>query len=321
MLLKSWKSNNLSLEKKINSQEFIYSLFVSQILYLIKESFSGWKEHRMVLFPTLVTIFLCSALLSASLLALRGGTRLLKMEGSFYTIDAFLKDSISNAEISEIQKNFKTEKWLDSLEFISQEEATKIFKNHFSAEMLEMVGENPLPASFKLHMNERYWVPSYLEEWLGILERSGNFDAVQAPLTWARTLAEWKTRLFFWPILGIILLLFTLSLIIGNAVRLSLYSRKVLVENMKYTGASRFFIEFPFVLEGMGLGFVGSLLASLLTITLFSSLGNHFPLLGSALEGKLLPVIVTVISVSFLSAFASLRAVRKFLAKERGVSS
>lgn len=275
----------------------------------------------MVLFPTLVTIFLCSALLCSALFTLRGGLRLLEMEGSFYTIEAFLKDSISETEIDKLKQELKTEKWLDSLEFISKDKAAEIFKKHFSPEMLEMVGENPLPASFRLYMDKRYWVPTYLEEWLLILERSGNFDAVQAPVVWAKTLADWKSSLFFWPILGIVLLLFTLSLIIGNAVRLSLYSRKILVENMKYTGASRFFIEFPFILEGMGLGILGSLVASVLTVILLGSLGAHFPLLGNVFEGIFLPMFLTVLSVSFLSAFASLRSVRKFLAKDRGANS
>lgn len=294
---------------------------MSQLFYLISESFSGWKEHRMVVFPALVTIFLCSVLLCVALFTLRASNRILQTEGSFYTIDVFLKDSVPQEEIKLIEKKLKTEKWLDSLSFISKEDALKIFQRNFSAEMLEMVDENPLPASFKLTMKKRYWSPGILEEWIGILERDEHFEAVQAPLTWAKLLADWKGKIYFFPILGIFLLLFTLVLIIGNAIRLSLYSRKNLVENMKYTGASRFFIEFPFVLEGLSLGFLGSLVAAFLSIISLETISRHFPIVHGIFEGYLLPVGITIVSVSFLSALVSLFSVRRFLLKDKGANN
>ena len=80
---------------------------MSQLFYLISESFSGWKEHRMVVFPALVTIFLCSVLLCVALFTLRASNRILQTEGSFYTIDVFLKDSVPQEEIKLIEKKLK----------------------------------------------------------------------------------------------------------------------------------------------------------------------------------------------------------------------
>lgn len=288
---------------------------------MISEAFRGLNNHRMVVLPTVVTIFLCSILLSASLFVLRGSNRILNLQSSFYTVEAFLNDAVNSEQREQIDKELRSEKWLDSVEYVSEEEAYAVFAEHFSGQMLSMVNENPLPASFKMRIAERYQTPQVLEEWIQILEHTGYYDAVQAPVSFARKLQEWKFRAVFWPSVCVVFLLFTLGLIIGNAVRLSLYSRKILVENMKYTGASRFFIEFPFVLEGALQGFVSSLGASIAVSLFASSFGDRFPLAAEAFGGCLMPIVVTTIVVTLLAGFVSLRAVRTFLAGDRGADA
>jgi cell division transport system permease protein len=82
-------------------------------------------------------------------------------------------------------------------------------------------------------------------------------------------------------------------MLVGNTIRLSIYTRRREVEVMRLVGATRWFIRWPFMIEGMVVGFLGGLLAILMlwigkvTIvdrfsgsTLFSSLSTmSFPLL------------------------------------------
>lgn len=272
------------------------------------------------MFPTFITIFLCSVLLTASVFILRGGKRLLDIEGAFYTVEAFLIDSAEKNR-EEIFDNLRREKWLDSITFISREEALRDFREKFPKEMLDLVEDNPLPASFRMRFKKRYRSPEILEEWMKILEQSGHFDAVQAPLSFAKIFSAWKFRLFFWPVVLSLVLLLTLSLILGNAVQLALYSRKLLVENMKYTGASRFFIEFPFILEGVVQGFLGSFAASLAVSFGLNALSEKFPFADTLFQGAFFPSFICVALVTILSAQASLRSVRKFLAGDRGADS
>jgi cell division protein FtsX len=64
-----------------------------------------------------------------------------------------------------------------------------------------------------------------------------------------------------WALLGI--LLGALALVVHNAIKLSLYARRELVANMKYVGASGFFILAPFALEAILLGLLGGSLGAL----------------------------------------------------------
>ncbi len=303
-----------------------------QLLYLISEAFRGWKANRLVMFPAFVTVFLCSALLCASVFAIRASFRLSEKEGAFYTVEAFLKTDafetsnpsktiLQNAFRDSLFRELKREKWIESVEFISEEQALEIFRRDFSAEMLEFVEGNPLPASFRMRLAPRYWTPYILEDFVEQLKQNEAFETVQASVEWTKMLAKWKVKILIWPLLGGLFLLATLALIIGNAVRLSLYSRKILVENMKYTGASRFFIEFPFALEGLAQGLLGSAVAAFVVSAFFNALSLKFSLAAELFSGRFLPVAITVGTVSGLACLVSFRAVRVFLTGDRGADS
>ncbi len=286
---------------------------LNQIRYLISEAFRGWKEHRTVVFPSLVTIFLCAILLGLSGAFLLGAYRLSGVEGKLYRIEVFLKDSVSEDSVQALHEELLKFKEFDSVVYKSADMAMEDFKRNFSEEMLAEVDGNPLPASFAMTLSPRYREPSILHELVLALEKNPAFDAVEAPTVFVDRIAEWKFALVFWPIATTALIFVTLFLIIGNAVRLSLFSRKLLVENLKYAGGSAFFIEFPFLLEGIMQGVCASGLAALLLAFAESSLSREIPVLDFYLGGYRWLLLFVVIAVTLVSVYSSYRSVRGFL--------
>jgi cell division transport system permease protein len=67
-------------------------------------------------------------------------------------------------------------------------------------------------------------------------------------------------------VLAVIVLLVSSTLLIGNTIRLAIFSRRREIEVMKLVGATNWFIRGPFMLEGLITGLVGSLAAILLLI-------------------------------------------------------
>jgi len=65
-------------------------------------------------------------------------------------------------------------------------------------------------------------------------------------------------------VLAVIVLLVSSTLLIGNTIRLAIFSRRREIEVMKLVGATNWFIRRPFMLEGLITGLVGSLAAILL---------------------------------------------------------
>lgn len=270
-----------------------------------------------MILPSLITIFLCSLLLSSSLVALGGVFRVLAAEKKLYTVEAFLPESVPQDSLKTIQNRLESTKHVGSVEFVSADSALADFRRHFNGEMLDLVDDNPLPPFFRISMDESSRNPADLTELRNMLRREGTFEEVQASVEWVEKISAWKFRMIFWPICLSVLLLVTLSLIICNSVRLSLLSRRLLVENMKYAGGSYYFIEFPFVLEGLMQGFVGCGLSVALLAVVLNSVTQAVPMLGEYLGNFGFLFALIVIMVSALSAYFSYRTVRGFLQMAR----
>lgn len=290
---------------------------LGQLGYLVLESFKGWKQHRTVILPSLVTIFLCSLLLAATSLVLGGALRVLDAERSLYSIEAFLPGEIPEDSVEVLLNRLKHVKHVDSVEYVSADSALADFRRHFSAEMLELVDDNPIPPFFRMTLKEQSKTPIDLIETQKYISRMGKFEEVQAPVDWVNRIAEWKFKMVFWPVVVSILLLVTLSLIICNSVRLSLLSRKLLVENMKYAGGSTFFIQFPFVLEGLAQGLFGSVSAVIVLWILVDAFTDSFPIVVNYIDGFGGVLFLVVLVVSALSAYFSFHTVRGFLKTKR----
>ncbi|MBR2272079.1 MAG: permease-like cell division protein FtsX [Fibrobacter sp.] len=288
-----------------------------QLGYLISESFRGMRQHRTVILPSFATIFLCSLLLSASFTAFGAVMRVLSMERNLYAIEAFLPESVGEDSLKVIQDRLEHTKFIDSVTFVSADSALADFRKHFSGEMLDLVEGNPIPPFFRVTLAEANKDPATLVEVKNNLARLDFFEEVQAPVQWVEKIAAWKFRMLFWPICVSVLLLFTLSLIICNSVRLSLLSRRLLVENMKYAGGSHFFIEFPFVLQGAFQGVVGSGLAVILLAVVLESVADAFPIVAANLTGLGSCLALVVLLVTALSGYFSYRTVRGFLSIKR----
>jgi cell division transport system permease protein len=286
-----------------------------QLLYLVSEAFRGLRQHRTVILPSLVTLFLCSFLLMASLSVLLAAGRLLSGRDALYTVDVFLERTPVPTAKDSLQRLFMSIKRVESVDYISPDSALADFSARFSSDMLTLVEGNPLPASFRLHMFSKYQNPEDLRGLLAEVERLGQFAQVQAPLEWAERLETSRFDLLFWPLFISLLMLLTLGLIIGNAVRLTLFSRQLLVENMKYAGGTVFFIQFPFVLEGTLQGLLGSSAAALLCMVLSWSLFDQAPMLRDYLTGLSGVMVGVVALVTAIGAYSSYRAVRSFLVR------
>jgi len=272
----------------------------------------------MVILPSLVTIFLCSLLLAFSFTALAVSFKLLSAEKALYVVEAFLNEDVPEDSLSVIKTKLEHVRHVESVSFVSADSALADFSSHFSPDMLELVEGNPIPAFFRVSLSGEARNPADLFEVRNVIAEEPCFEEVQAPLKWASRIASWKFKMIFWPICVSILLLITLSLIICNSVRLSLLSRKLLVENMKYAGGSYLFIEFPFVLEGVVQGLVGSGLAVLLLGVVINSVVRMFPIVESGVAGFALVALFTVLLETTLSGYFSYRTVRGFLFEKKG---
>ena len=122
-------------------------------------------------------------------------------------------------------------------------------------------------------------------------------------------------------IIAMVALVLVTLFLITNTIKITIFSRKREIEIMRLVGASNFSIKQPFVIEGLCLGFLGSIIPVIVTIYGYSALYDHFSGQIFSPFFKLVPASPFVYLVSLIlivigivvGMFGSYRAVRKYL--------
>ena len=123
-------------------------------------------------------------------------------------------------------------------------------------------------------------------------------------------------------IIAVVSLILVTAFLIANTIKLAIYSRKREIEIMRLVGASNISIKIPFILEGLFIGLIGSIVPILIVIFGYTSLFDFFggKLFGSALASLVSPVpfiynvsgILLVIGI-VVGMVGSYQAVKKYL--------
>ena len=119
----------------------------------------------------------------------------------------------------------------------------------------------------------------------------------------------------------VVALIIVTAFLIGNTIKITIFSRKKEIEIMRLVGASNINIKIPFILEGLLLGLLGSLIPVIITIFGYNDLYNHF---GGVIFSKFIklvkpdPFVYLVCGVligigMIVGMLGSARAVRKYL--------
>jgi cell division transport system permease protein len=234
-------------------------------------------------------------------------------------VDVYVTPSATRGEVDELEKAIESTTNVKAVEFISKREALDRAEEQNPRafrEGAELLGANPLPASFRVTPED----PDRLAAIVNRLEGSGlaAIDEVRNREEETKEILS-ATGLVKALTAGLaILLVFASVALIANTIRLSVFARRREVEVMKLVGATNWFIRWPFVIEGVVVGFFGGVLAVLLlTIakeTFIDPLSERFALL-AAPETIDFPLLVIVLMAACIavSALGSGITLRRFL--------
>jgi cell division transport system permease protein len=285
----------------------------NQIGYLLFEAFRGFRSDRFLSVTSIITIGICNSVFASLMLALvfiwSAGSRGDK-EG---VVRVFTKPSAEDsASLAHLEYRLKGLSGIDSVVFMSKDDALMEFKKDFGEDMLRSIDVNPLPHSFQVYLSPENRTAAAITS---IRDRARYFPEVEEAtgqtvyLAW---LDQWKVPVQAGTGLLLLFVAGALGLIIHNAVKLNLYARRDLVENMKFCGASEGFIVTPFLLEGVLLGLGGSLvgistLGFLLYLSRFLS-----PRIAAQVDFSTC-ALALIVSTAGIAALTSIRTVRQFL--------
>jgi len=122
-------------------------------------------------------------------------------------------------------------------------------------------------------------------------------------------------------IISVIALILVTVFLIINTIKLTIFSRKREISIMRLVGASNFTIKMPFVIEGMVLGILGSIVPIILTLYGYFVLYNHFngqlfsPLIKLIKPEPFIYIVAGIVLIIgiIVGMLGSSRAVKKYL--------
>jgi cell division transport system permease protein len=239
--------------------------------YFARTSFSGLRASPVTTGVAVITIGVSLVLVGAFALLLANMEDLLARFGDDLQVTAYLEDDLGAEQVDELLRIALTVEGVQSARVVSKQEALERFRKGVGqgSALLEGLGENPLPASLELTLTPQQRSAEGMARVVGSLSGLAGVSQLASGQDWVegylRALA--LLRGLGWG-LALILALATL-LIVANTIRLAVFARRDELEILALVGASRAFVNTPFLLEGLLQGALAGALALGLLYALF----------------------------------------------------
>ncbi len=252
---------------------------MDKLLYLISEGFKNVWRHKMTTFTAVFSLFL--ALYFVGLLAVAGENTksILQYLRSKYKIEVFFKQDVEYQSAKSISASILKIKGVRSSTVINKDDAVRIFKDQFGEDILAILGYNPLPISAVVNLKRK---SDQLLDASPIVNEIKSLDGVEEVRYQGHLIKKiertYAKIMKYFPFMAMVFILIAV-LVIYNTVKLSIFARKELINSLKLIGATKLFIQMPFIFEGLIDGFLASLIASpliLVTVNGINYMMNNF---------------------------------------------
>ncbi len=193
------------------------------------------------------------------------------------TIHVMLRNGTSPERIAAIGDTLTRMEAVKEAAFVSKDKAAEDFREQIGSDFVEFLQFNPLPDSYEVRLRHEYSDKEYIRAFEKEVSSWSEVDEV----VYQRAVVEQiGTNLNKF---NLVLLLFGGALLVialillNNTIRLTIYSKRYLINTMKLVGASEWFIMKPFLLRSLLHGVYAWLIAAAMFLALVAGLGEGLP--------------------------------------------
>ena len=237
---------------------------MDKFLYLVSEGLKNVWRHKMTTFTAVFSLFL--ALYFVGLLATAGeNTRsILQYLRSKYKIEVFFKQNVDLKMAKKVSDSILEIKGIRSSTVINKDDAVRIFKDQFGEDILGILGYNPLPISAVVNLKRNSEELLNATPIVNDIKRMEGVEEVRYQGHLIKKIERTYSRFMkVFPWVAMVFITVAV-LVIYNTVKLSIYSRKELINSLKLIGATKLFIQMPFIFEGL----IDGILATIISVPL-----------------------------------------------------
>lgn len=242
----------------------------------VRDAFKSVLRNFSLSLASISCITITLVIVAVSVIASFNVQNFTKEIESDLTIVAFLDKDATSGDVADIKKELNSMKNIETFTFKGKEDVKDEMSKEsevFSSVMSEWSKEdNPLKDTFQIKVKDATKISKTAKSIKNIEKVSlvrygeGMVDKLVKAFTSIQKVAY-----------GVVIALIVVTVfLIINTIKLTIFSRKREISIMRLVGASNFSIKTPFIIEGMFLGLIGSILPVLLTTFGYLAFYKHF---------------------------------------------
>jgi len=234
---------------------------ISSLKYYIEEALIGLFRNRLMSLASIITVASCMMIVSISFCIAANIDYILNQIESKTQISAFIEDDLTSIQINALLSKIADIPNISNVKYVSKEEALQELAKNLGEDNAILAGlekDNPLPRSAVIRIDDPTKHRAVVNQ-LAELRSDGVFE-VRHEIELIDALTAINTGLRIISTIIILGFLIISIILIMNTIKLTVNARRVEINIMKYIGATDWFIRWPFVIEGILIGILGSIL-------------------------------------------------------------
>ena len=230
-------------------------------------------------------------------------------------VTLILKEDAREVDIIKLQKKLEATDYIKSTRFVDKATAAAELKKELGEEFVDFLGYNPLLSSIDVRVYAGYANPDSLikleNEFIAYPEVQEVY--YQRDLVKQLHANVGKVSVILLSLCLLMFIIFTA--LINNMIRLSIYSKRFIINTMQLVGATRSFIRKPFMFKGILYGIYGAIIACFMFLALFISYQKELFLFLDFQHPETIAILIGGLFLSgiIISGTATFFAVNKFL--------
>lgn len=291
---------------------------INTVNYLIGDAFKSLKRNKTISIAAAITVLITFIVLGIFVLLAQNANIIIEDLEDKIEIQVYLEDDIRLIDKREIEVKIREQKGVESITYESAEDAyNKVYENNPNLLNGYTLEKNPFPASYIVKIANSAKIDDIIKSLDGLsgIEEVGSQQDIVSTIQKVIQTLKWVGIALFFILIAVSIFL------IMNTIKLTVYSRRKEVGIMKFVGATDWFIRWPFIIEGMVIGMIGSLLSSVTIYFLYNIVVDKITSSSLIMTVKLIDQSYIITTLLFIFLFggaviggiASFLALRKFL--------
>lgn len=221
-------------------------------LYLAREGLLSAVRYPGLALAATASISASLLVLAITLLTTANIERQATAIESRRAIDVYLEEGIKTGTRLELERALEAIDGVVQATYVSKEEALEAFREDIGRhDLVEALGYNPLPASFRLELTEEARSGARMRAIAEQAKSLGGVDDARYGGEWVERLDATLLTLRMVELIAALLAGLSAAFAVGSTIRLTFLARREMIEIMKAVGATDSFIRTPFLVEGV----------------------------------------------------------------------